>query len=420
MPSATVEDTSRIHTDNGEVIAEIESAPLMVTIDDPASGRYQGLPELSDRVDTVDYAPAALVDDIAYLLFTSGTTGAAKCCMLGHAEMYRVAVTMNGEMRTGCNDSALICMPMFHVGALAIILGIHARGGTVVLQKQFDPGAAVQLIASRAISVLHLAPVMVKALLDEVADPQALRSVRTVVYSAAPMTADVLGLAMSTMPRAGFLNLYGQTEAIVSGLPREMHDDRSASAGLLASVGVPFPGVRVRVTDEAGVDVPDGQAGELLVRSDMMFRGYWNDPEATNLSFHGQWYRTGDIGRLDDRGIVYLVDRKKDVIITGGENVYCPEVEDVVASLDGVAACSVVGVPDARWGEAVCAVVVPRTGAIVTLAMVAEAVRARLAGFKVPRRLIIADELPVLPSGKVDKKRLRIDAAAGDYAPGCP
>jgi acyl-CoA synthetase (AMP-forming)/AMP-acid ligase II len=346
-------------------------------------------------------------------LFTSGTTGASKCCILGQREMRRVVFTMNNEIRCGSTDRGLINMPMFHFGAIGIIGGLHARGGAVVLQQQFDAAEAVRLIADQRITVLHLAPVMLKALLDELADRSVAESVRTVVYSAAPMTTAILRRALAVLPDAGFLNLYGQTEVIVSGLPRELHDlDQPHAERLLASVGFPFPGTRVRVVDDSGGVVPAGQAGEIVVRSGAMFLGYWQDPAATQTTLRDGWCRTGDMGRFDERGLLYLMDRKKDVIISGGENIYSPEVEDAVCAVDGVAACAVVGVPDDRWGEAVCAVVVPRGGASLTLDAVQEGVRERLARYKVPRRLVVVAELPVLASGKVDKKRLRADLKA--------
>ena len=169
--------------------------------------------------DSDEPAFVARPDDIACLLFTSGTTGASKCCVLGQRELRRVALTMNAEMRSGSTDRGLINMPMFHFGAMGIISGLHARGGTVVLQRQFDAADAVRLIAEERITVLHLAPVMLGALLDEVTDDRSVESVRTVVYSAAPMALQTLRRALAMLPHAGFLNLYGQTEAIVSGLP---------------------------------------------------------------------------------------------------------------------------------------------------------------------------------------------------------
>jgi acyl-CoA synthetase (AMP-forming)/AMP-acid ligase II len=393
-----------------EVAAGIPSPPMLVAIGGHAAPDITGYERFVEGGRSGELEFTARPDDIAYLLFTSGTTGASKCCILGQREMRRVVFTMNDEMRCSSVDRGLINMPMFHFGALAIVGGLHARGGTVVLQQQFDAADAVRLLAAERITVLHLAPVMLKALIDEVTSGSAVESVRTVVYSAAPMTAGILRRALAVLPGAGFLNLYGQTEVIVSGLPRELHIlDEPNSAERLRSVGFPFPGTRVRVVDADGGAVPVGQTGEIVVRSGSMFRGYWQDPAATQATVQDGWCRTGDMGRLDERGLLYLVDRKKDVIISGGENIYSPEVEDAVGAVDGVAACAVIGVPDDRWGEAVCAVVVPRSGASPTLETVQAGVRQRLARYKVPRRLVLAAELPVLASGKVDKKRLRAD-----------
>jgi acyl-CoA synthetase (AMP-forming)/AMP-acid ligase II len=396
-----------------DLVARMPSSPRLVTIGGQAPPRTVGYERFIESGIGGEPEFVSRPDDIAYLLFTSGTTGASKCCILGQREMRRVVFTMNNEMRCSSDDRGLINMPMFHFGALAIVGGLQARGGTVVLQQQFEPAEAVRLITDERITALHLAPVMLRTLLDEVGDRSAVESVRTVVYSAAPVTAAILRRALAMLPDAGFLNLYGQTEVIVSGLPREFHvPDEPDGAERLSSVGFPFPGTRVRVVEEDGGVVPVGQTGEIAVRSDSMFRGYWQDEAATHATLQDGWCRTGDMGRMDGRGLLYLMDRKKDVIISGGENIYSPEVEDAVCAVDGVAACAVIGVPDDRWGEAVCAVVVPCSGASLTLEEVQEGVRQRLARYKVPRRLVLVDDLPVLASGKVDKKRVRADVKA--------
>jgi acyl-CoA synthetase (AMP-forming)/AMP-acid ligase II len=397
-----------------EAAARLPSAPTVVAIGDAAPPGTVDYERFVEGGSGGELEFVAKPEDVACLLFTSGTTGASKCCILGQREMRRMAYSMNNEIHCGSVDRGLINMPMFHVGALAIIGGMHARGGTVVLQQQFDPVEAVRLIASERITVLHLAPVMLKALLDELTEADAVDSLRTVIYAAAPMTPSTLQRALAALPDVGFLNLYGQTEVIVSGLPREFHDLESRYAEeRLRSVGFPFPGIRVRIVGDDGCTVPAGEAGEIVVQADSAFRGYLNDPAATAATLRDGWCHTGDVGRTDERGLLYLVDRKKDVIISGGENVYSPEVEDAICSVDGVAACAVVGVPDERWGEAVCAVVVPSAGASPTLEELQDGVRQRLARYKVPRRLLLLAELPVLASGKVDKKRLRADVAAG-------
>ena len=396
-----------------ELAPQLPSVKRLVSI---GSASQSGMTDFEDFVaeGTSGELPfTAKPDDIACLLFTSGTTGASKCCILGHRELRRVVFTMNVEMQVGSDDRALINMPMFHVGAIAIIGGMHARGGSVVLQKQFDAAEAIQLAAKHRITALHLAPVMLATLLNEPGVADGMQSVRTVMYAAAPMPPHTLRRALETLPKAGFLNLYGQTEAIVSGLPRELHAvGAPETERLLGSVGFPFPGIQIRIVDDGGDDVGAGMPGEILVRSDSLFRGYLNDDAATHATLRDGWCHTGDIGRTDERGLLYLVDRKKDIIITGGENVYSPEVEEAVAVLPGVAACAVVGAPDERWGETVCAVVVLEEGARLTLDTVQAATRETLARYKVPRRLVIVDELPTLASGKIDKKKLRHDLAA--------
>ena len=393
-----------------DLIGGMPSGPMLVAIGGDTPPGITDYEQFVESARSGEPEFVAQPDDIAYLLFTSGTTGASKCCILGQREMREVAFTMNNEMRCGSADRGLINMPMFHVGALAIIGGLHARGGTVVLQQQFDASDALRLIADERITVLHLAPVMLKALLDEVDMDSAVESLRLVIYAAAPITVAILQRALAVLPNASFVNLYGQTEVIVSGLPPELHVlDEPNAAERLGSVGFPFPGARVRIVGEDGRVVAVGQTGEIVVRSASVFRGYWQDPVATEATLQDGWCRTGDMGRFDGQGLLYLVDRKKDVIISGGENIYSPEVEDAVCAVDGVAACAVVGVADDRWGEAVCAVVVPRNGASPTLEAVQDGVRERLARYKVPRRLVLVGELPVLASGKVDKKRLRAD-----------
>ncbi|MCW2548862.1 MAG: lcfB10 [Mycobacterium sp.] len=352
----------------------------------------------------------ATPDDVACLIYTSGTTGRPKGCMLGQREMRQVAFTMNSEMRSGCDDAVLLVMPMFHIGALAIGLGLHARGGTAVLHPQFDPAAALETIADGGISVLHLAPTMLGSLL-QAAEGQhgALTGIKTVVYSAAPITSAVLRSALTAMPAAGFLNLYGQTEVITSGLPRELHKltDSPRDHQRLTSVGHPFPGTKVRIVNEDGGEADPGTAGEITVRTTAVFRGYWNDSAATATTIRDGWCHTGDIGVMDKEGLLYLVDRKKDVIISGGENVYSVEVEDAICSHPQVLECAVIGVPDEQWGEAVCAIVVARPDSELGLEQLREHLETRIARYKAPKRLILVEAIPKLPTGKMDKKLLR-------------
>jgi acyl-CoA synthetase (AMP-forming)/AMP-acid ligase II len=211
------------------------------------------------------------------------------------------------------------------------------------------------------------------------------------------------------MPDAGFLNLYGQTEVITSGLPRELHrvSENPDDLRRLTSVGHAFPDTQVRIVDEAGRDLTSGLPGEIVVRTAAMFRGYWNDSVATAATIRDGWCHTGDIGLVDDEGLLYLVDRKKDVIISGGENIYSLEVEDAVSSHPDVLECAVIGLADERWGEAVCAVVAARPDTQVSLQEIQRHVGRQIARYKAPKRVIVVDELPKLATGKIDKKLLR-------------
>lgn len=356
-------------------------------------------------------------DDLACLIYTSGTTGRPKGCMIGQRELYACAAIMNGEMRTGSADRVLLTMPMFHIGAMAIGLGLHARGGTAVLHRQFDPADVLGAVAADGITTLHLAPTMLQSVLEAAAGSDTLAAVQTVVYSAAPITPAALAAALAAMPDAGFLNLYGQTEVITSGLPREFHSGHGTTRDRrLTSVGHPFPNTSVRIVDDNG-DCAPGAPGEIVVLSPTVFRGYWNDSVATAATLREGWCHTGDIGLLDDEGLLHLVDRKKDMIISGGENVYSLEVENALADHPTVARCAVIGIPDPRWGEAVCAIVVPTEGAVIDGAELREQVATRLARYKAPKSVIVADDLPLLPTGKIDKKALRAQHASGEVTP---
>ncbi len=401
-----------------EIVPRVPSIELVVCLDGPGEGDAVGYEQF-----VAEHAGATLPfhaepADVACLVFTSGTTGASKACILGQRELWQAAQTINDEIHTGSDDRGLINMPMFHFGAIQMCISTHARGGSVVLQRQFDPREAVALAAPEKITMLHLAPTMLQALLDVLENPQDLASVRVVVYAAAAMNTRTLRQALHAMPEAGFLNLYGQTEGILSGLPREFHstDGSERSERRLTSIGFPYPGYDMRLLDEDGNEVALGEPGEIVVRSRAMFRGYWNDSAATMATLRDGWCHTGDIGVLDEEGLLYLVDRKKDVIITGGENVYSPEVESVLLELPEVRACAVVGRPDPDWGEAVCAVVVLAEGAALTLERVREHAHSRIARYKAPRYLVPVDALPLLANGKVDKKVLRAMVNGHDTA----
>lgn len=348
-------------------------------------------------------------EDIACLVYTSGTTGKPKGCILGHREMREGARTMSVETRSGPADRILLVMPLFHIGAMAMGQGVHYRGGCVVLHREFNPQSLLQAVQGDGVTILHLAPTLVQMVLEheDVARTDFSR-LHTLVYSAAAMPLPLLQQGMALLGNI-FLNLYGQTEVFTSGLLREQHHPEGSERQRrwLTSVGQPFPNTLVRIVDDHGRDCPTGEAGEIVVKSAAMARGYWNNSVATLETFRDGWCHSGDVGVIDEDGMLYLVDRKKDVIVSGGENIYSREVEDAILAHPAVLECAVIGVPDDKWGEAVCAVIVFRDGESASGEALVEHCRQLIAGYKKPRHFIFDQAIPKLPTGKVDKVSLR-------------
>ncbi len=342
-------------------------------------------------------------DEPAWIIFTSGTTGRAKGAVLTAASLRAAVATTAAARPLADDDVYLYPFPLYHVSAYNLLHALH-RGRPVVLPRRFDAGRIASLVAAHRVTVMSLAPTMLRLLLDHVAEHGAgdLATLRTVAYGASPMAPALLAEADDVLG-VGFAQGYGRTELSGNAVFLGPDDHRRGLAGeerLLKAAGRAGPGVELRIV-----------AGEVQVRGGQVCAGYWADPEATAAAIDDDgWLHTGDIGTLDDDGLLTIVDRAKDIIITGGENVASRVVEDAVGHHPAVARVAVVGLPDERWGEAVTAVVVLRPGfsgtADVLDGIVAEAGR-RLARFKVPKRVEIVDDLPVNAGGKVDKVDLR-------------
>ncbi|MGQ9368310.1 acyl-CoA synthetase [Azospirillum sp. ST 5-10] len=347
--------------------------------------------------------------DLAYLIYTSGTTGRPKGVMLDHASQVALAeeVVTAGGVRQ--DDSVLLAMPLFHIGAKSKQLGYALAGATCHLLRQFDPRQALDLIAARRITGTHLAPIMVQMMLDEqAARPVDLSSLRAVYYASAPMPVPVLRRALAAFGPV-LVQFYGMTETGVSTvLQAHQHvlDGPPHRVARLASAGQPTFRSRVRIVGADGRDAPPGTPGEVWLSGPTTMRGYWRRPEATAETLVDGWVRSGDVGRLDDEQFLTIVDRMKDVIISGGENVYPREVEEALLAHPAVDQAAVVGAPDPRWGEAVVAFVVPRPGGAAEEELIAFC-RTRIASYKKPRRVRMVAELPRLANGKVDKTALR-------------
>jgi acyl-CoA synthetase (AMP-forming)/AMP-acid ligase II len=348
-------------------------------------------------------------DDIAYLIYTSGTTGRPKGVMLSQAGEVAAAEILGSDMRNSPADRLLIMMPLFHIGAKVIQLAQHWRGGTVFVHKGFDPEAVLSSLEADRITVTHMAPTMIQSVLDS---PRAgstdISSLRMIVYAAAPMPIPVLKRGLKLMGPV-FQQQFGQTEGIGTTLLAHQHKPEGTERDrtILTSVGQASPRVGVRVVDEAGADLPVGEIGEILLTSPAVMKGYWNNTAATLETLRDGWVHTGDVGKLDAEGFLYLVDRKKDMIISGGENIYSREVEEAVITHPAVSEVAVVAKPDEAWGEAVMAIVVLRPGASADAAELIEHCRSQIASYKKPRHVVFVDEIVKLPSGKIDKVRLR-------------
>lgn len=356
-------------------------------------------------------------DDLACLFYTGGTTGAAKGVMLSHANI--IANTANFIGHTGFDERTvhLHCGPLFHVAAGVRLFAITHLAGTHVMLPRFVAGEVLATIAAAGVTLATFVPTMIRALLDEFGEgAHDISSLRYITYGAAPMPEALLREAMGRLPDVRFIQSYGMTETspIVTMLGWRDHL-ADAPPGRLRSAGKAALLAEIAVLDAAARPLPTGECGEIVTRGSMVMLGYWNRPGATAEALRGGWFHTGDVGWLDEDGYLYVVDRMKDVIISGGENVYSQEVENAIAAHPAVLQCAVFGRPDERWGEAVHAVVVLRHGESATAAELTAHCRRLIAGFKCPRSIELRSEpLPLSGANKILKVELRNALLAGE------
>jgi long-chain acyl-CoA synthetase len=347
-------------------------------------------------------------DDLACLFYTGGTTGQAKGVMLSHANLCTNALNVAGPVGLGENAIHLHCGPLFHLAAAGRMFAVTAFGGQHVVLRHFDAAEVRRAIARHRVTIATFVPTMIGSLL---ADPdfaaQDLSSLRIISYGAAPMPETLQRRLMEALPRCGLVQSYGMTETspVVTMLTPEMHDP---ALGKLTSAGRVIANVDLRIADAEDRPVARGVVGEIQVRGPTVMLGYWNRPDLTEAALRGGWMHTGDGGYLDADGYLFVVDRLKDMIVSGGENVYSAEVENAIHSHPAVAECAVFGIPDAVWGEAVHAVVVPKDGQALTPAEVIAHCRGLIAGYKCPKAAeISAAPLPRSGVGKILKSALR-------------
>ncbi len=362
--------------------------------------------------------PSDFTDEqVAQILYTSGTTSSPKGCVHSHRNIFQVGTLINLNMGYQSDDRYLICMPIWHSAPLNIaLIPTIQMGGTVVLQRSYHPVESMTIIAEEQITtffgptVAYVAPIMTaKKLGLDFADYD-FSSIRRWNYGGAPIDRSTASMLIDAYGTNQFFNLFGMSEMGPTGCLLGPEDQlrKAGSIGRHAMVGN-----AMRVVSTDGTEAGPGETGEIWFSGDTRMREYLGNPTATEAAFEGEWYRTGDLARLDEDGYLYIVDRSKDVIIVGGENVYSLEVEEAVISHERVADVAVVAKPDPQWGEQVVAFITTTDGEDFGVEELRDFLADKLARYKLPREIFTIDELPRNPSGKLLKHKLRSDVATG-------
>ncbi len=367
---------------------------------------YEALIAATDPVEDADRHGS----DLAGICYTGGSTGKAKGVMLSHDNFVTNAV--NGCYMIGYDPTSvyLHAAPMCYLTDGMSTLSITMAAGTHVFIPRFEVETCLNAMTEHRVTNIALVPTMISMIVNSPGiEKRDLSCLRQFMFGSSPITEGTLKRAVELWPNMRFLHGWGMTELspIGSMIPHHLRDPKVAG-DRLKSCGVAPPNVEVIIADDDGREVPRGTIGEILVRGPIVMQGYWNKPEETAKALRGGWLHTGDAAVMDDEGLIYIVDRLKDMIISGGENVYSTEVENAISVMPEVAEVSVIGIPDPKWGEAVHAIVVPRNGATLTPDAVQAHCRTLIAGYKCPRSVELRNEpLPVSAAGKIQKNVLR-------------
>ncbi|HIF72712.1 MAG TPA: long-chain-fatty-acid--CoA ligase [Dehalococcoidia bacterium] len=390
---------------------ELESVKQLVVV----GGKSKlGWTDFHDWITDQSTSPPELTissDDDALQMYTSGTTGLPKGAVLSHNNLTANLAQSAPAIEFQPNDRVLIVMPLYHVAAAWFVFSAIHRGASLYIQEDFVPAETVRALDEDGIQCVVLAPSLIQICLQTVPDiaQRSYPDLRLMVWGASPIAADTLRQALDAF-KCEFVEAYGMTELspIITTMSYADHLRAMAgSPGLIESAGRAITGTEIRIVDEDDIPVANGVMGEIVVRGPQVMKGYWNKPEATAEAIRDGWMHTGDAGTLDDEGYLYIQDRIKDMIVSGGENVYPGVVEKVLFKHPAIADAAVIGVPDEQWGETVKAVVVLGDGQSVSEDEVIDFCRDQMGGFQRPRSVDFIDELPRNSSGKVLKRELR-------------
>ncbi len=408
-PCLVLHDEARTALLN-QALALTACAPAVLMLRGDAASVEAMLPGAAPMPDMLRHG-----GDVASIFYTGGTTGRAKGVMLTHDNHSYNSLGMWAALGADIDGVRYLhAPPMFHIADALFVHAVTMIGGLHVVLPRFDAEAVIEAVNAHQISDIYLVPTMISALLEALErESRPLPSLQRIFYGAMPMPEATLRRLMAVLPQAGPVQLFGQTEAgpvLTLLLPAD--HDLSGETNHLRSAGTPLPGTDVKIVGPDGAELGIGEVGEITGRSGTVMAGYWQNPEQTALALQDGWLRTGDGGYLDTDGFLYCVDRIKDMIISGGENIYSVEVERAVTLHPAVAFCAVIGVPDPVWGERVHAVLVLRPG----MGLEHEALRAHcrqyIAGYKLPRSSEIRDALPLSGPGKILKRALRDEILA--------
>jgi fatty-acyl-CoA synthase len=390
---------------------DLPNVALRVSVESPRAG-WTDYEAFRDAHPAIDPGGEPGWDDVAVQLYTSGTTGRPKGAMLTNRGFIALRRAHDADPVAWnswtADDVSLVAMPCFHIGGTGWgVAGLY-NGAKGVIMREFDPFKVLDFFETYKITKLFMVPAAMKIVLDQPRSRDVDYSrLKYMLYGASPIPLDLLREAMAVF-KCGFVQMYGMTETTgtICALPPEDHDPQGSEK--MRSAGKALPGVEMAILDEAGNVLPPRAVGEIAIRTDANMAGYWNLPDATATTLSkDNWLRTGDAGYFDEEGYLYVHDRVKDMIISGGENIYPAEVESAIYGHEAVADVAVIGVPDDKWGEAVKAIVVLKQGASATPADIVAFARTRIAGYKCPKSVDFIAALPRNPSGKILRRELR-------------